>query len=106
MFRYALAPDYLERRAHYRDEHLRLAWTAVDGGDLILGGAAGEPVEEALLLFATREGAEAFAAADPYVTNGLATGWRVLPWRTVVGERAADPVHPANAPAGPPLGSN
>jgi hypothetical protein len=33
-------------------------------------------------------------AADPYVSNGLVTGWRVRPWTTVVGEDAISPVRP------------
>jgi uncharacterized protein YciI len=32
-----------------------------------------------------RSAAEAFAAADPYVRNGLVTSWRVRPWTVVVG---------------------
>jgi uncharacterized protein YciI len=33
--------------------------------------------------------AEQFAAADPYVLNGLVTRWRVREWTTVVGPGAA-----------------
>ena len=36
--------------------------------------------------------AEAFAAADPYVKNGLVIRWRVRAWTTVVGSTAANPV--------------
>jgi uncharacterized protein YciI len=32
--------------------------------------------------------AEQFAAADPYVQNGLVTRWRVREWTTVVGRDA------------------
>ena len=31
------------------------------------------------------ETAEACAKADPYVTNGLVTKWRVRKWNTVIG---------------------
>jgi uncharacterized protein YciI len=91
---YDLAPDYLERRADHRGVHLRLAWEAVERGELLLGGAVAEPVDQAMLLFAGEDAgvAEAFARADPYVTNGLVTAWRVRPWLTVVGEGAASPV--------------
>lgn len=89
---YDLAPDYLTRRAALRDAHLALAWAAAGEGTLILGGALGEPVDQALLLFTDHAAAEAFAAADPYVAQGLVTGWRVRPWHTVVGEGAAEPV--------------
>lgn len=94
LLRYDLAPDYLERRAALRDEHLALAWAAADRGELLLGGAVGEPPAEAVLLFTGEapEAAERFAAADPYVAAGLVTGWRVLPWATVVGDGASAPV--------------
>lgn len=94
LLRYDLAPDYLERRAAFRDAHLALAWAAVARGELLLGGAVGDPVESALLLFTDAEAARAFAAADPYVVQGLATGWHVSPWNTVVGAEAANPVRP------------
>jgi len=33
-----------------------------------------------------------FAAADPYVTNGLVRRWRVREWTTVIGRDAAVPL--------------
>ncbi|MEG3147914.1 YciI-like protein [Sphingomonas sp. RT2P30] len=95
LLRYDLAPDYLERRATFRDAHLALAWRSVDEGGLILGGAVGDPVESALLLFGDAASAAAFAAADPYVLNGLVRSWRVTPWITVVGNDAATPLRSA-----------
>ena len=91
---YDLAPDYLERRGELRDEHLALAWAAQARGELVLAGALAEPVDAAVLLFRgdTPDVAERFAAADPYVSHGLVTGYRVRPWTTVVGEDAATPV--------------
>jgi hypothetical protein len=91
---YDLSPDYLERRGQFRDDHLALAWKAADDGALLLGGAVGEPVESAMLLFTDPDSATAFAESDPYVANGLVRSWRVLPWRTVVGPQAADPLRP------------
>ena len=88
---YDLAPDYLERRAGYRAEHLKLAWEAKG---VLLGGALGEPADRALLLFEgdSAEEAKRFANADPYVRNGLVKRWEVRPWTTVVGQYAATPV--------------
>ncbi len=94
---YELAPDYLERRPQFRDAHLALAWQAADSGALLLGGAVGDPVESALLLFTDVDSADAFARADPYVREGLVKSWRVTPWSTVVGPAAANPVHPMAA---------
>ena len=87
---YTLAPDYLERRPRFRDEHFALARAAVARGELLLGGAL-DPPEEAMLLFAGEDAAvaEGFARGDPYVVNGLVTGWRVREWVTVVGAGAA-----------------
>ena len=94
---YELAPDYLERRGEFRNEHLTLAWEAQERGELFLAGALAEPADGAVLVFESDspEVAERFAEADPYVRNGLVTGWRVRPWTTVVGKDAASPTHPA-----------
>jgi uncharacterized protein YciI len=90
---YDLAPDYIERRAALRAEHLQLAWAAQQRGDLLLAGALTDPTDTAVLLFnADRPTVESFAKADPYVTNGLVRAWRVREWTTVVGRDAATPV--------------
>lgn len=91
---YDVVPDYVERRAPLRAEHLALARAAHARGDLVLGGALADPVDGAVLLFRgdSPAAAEAFAAADPYVRHGLVTRWRVRTWTTVVGDDAAVPV--------------
>jgi len=91
---YEFMPDYLERRGAFRAEHLALAWAAHERGELILGGALAEPADEAVVLFEADSPAvaERFAAADPYVRNGLVLRWSVRPWTTVVGESATTPV--------------
>ena len=91
---YDLVPDYLERRAQYRDAHLKLAWAAAERGELLLAGALADPTDSAVLLFESDSpaAAQAFARADPYVLAGLVARWRVREWTTVVGERAAKPV--------------
>lgn len=89
---YDLAPDYIDRRPAFRDAHLALAWQAADSGDLLLGGAVGDPVESALLLFTDAQAAADFARADPYVREGLVSRWRVMPWNTVAGRDAANPI--------------
>ena len=91
---YELAPNYLEERGQFRDEHLELAWQAHERGELVLAGALAEPLDRAVLLFRgdTPRAAEAFVAADPYVRHGLVREWQVRPWTTVVGADAATPV--------------
>ncbi len=94
---YDLAPDYLERRGEFRDAHLKLAWEAQERGEIIVAGALSDPADMAVLMFCgeSPEVAERFARADPYVTHGLVTGYRVRQWNTVVGEAAFTPVRPA-----------
>jgi uncharacterized protein YciI len=94
---YDVAPDYLERRGQFRDAHLAKAWDSHGRGELVLGGALGEPLDTAVLLFRAESAAvvEEFARTDPYVTNGLVRAWRVRPWATVAGSAAANAVHPS-----------
>ena len=91
---YDVVPDYVERRAEFRAEHLALAWAAHERGEFLLGGALADPVDKAILLFRgdSPAVAEAFAKADPYVTKGLVTRWRVRPWNTVAGADATNPI--------------
>jgi uncharacterized protein YciI len=96
---YDVGRDYVERRAEFRNEHLRLAWESHGRSELVLGGALADPVDCAFLLFKGDgpQAAERFARADPYVTHGLVLKWRVRPWLTVVGADAATPVLPGAA---------
>ncbi len=91
---YDVVDDYVERRLAFREAHLLLARQAVERGELVLGGALANPVDGAVLLFrgSSPAVAERFAAADPYVKNGLVTKWHVREWTTVVGPQAEVPL--------------
>lgn len=91
---YDTAPSYLTRRGEFRQAHLDMAWAAHDRGELVLGGAVGDPIDTALLLFRgdSPAAAEDFARADPYVKNGLIKHWVVKPWHTVAGSTASNPI--------------
>lgn len=84
---YDVVPDYLERRAPLRAEHLALARAAQERGELRLGGAYADPADGAALVFRgpDRSVAERFAAADPYVEHGLVERWHVREWNVVIG---------------------
>ena len=45
---YQLASDYLERRAEFRDEHLKLAWDAQERGEMFIG--PGIPVYQGMVV--------------------------------------------------------
>jgi uncharacterized protein len=85
---YEVRDDYVEKRAQFRELHLKHARAAYDRGELVLGGAMADPVDSAMLIFRgpMPEAAEHFAKADPYVTNGLVAKWRVRKWNTVIGD--------------------
>jgi uncharacterized protein YciI len=87
---YQVDDNYVERRAEFRELHLKHAQAAFDRGELVLAGALAEPVSGAMLVFRgpTAETAEAFAKTDPYVINGLVRQWKVRKWNTVIGDGA------------------
>jgi uncharacterized protein YciI len=89
---YDYVADVLERRAPFREEHLRLAREAADRGELLLGGALADPVDAGVLVWRTADAApiERFVEADPYVRNGVVTRHRIRPWTVVVGSFASE----------------
>jgi len=84
---YDVVDDYVERRAPFRDRHLAHARAAHERGELVLAGALADPADGAVLVFRgdTAAVAEAFARDDPYVAEGVVTGWRVRAWTVVIG---------------------
>ena len=94
---YEVVDHYTERRTPFRGAHLQKARAAAERGELVMAGALGEPAG-ALLVFrgADKSVAEAFAASDPYVTNGLVRQWTVRPWTVVIGQ------DPSETPPGLP----
>ena len=89
---YDVVPDYPERRAPLREEHLRLVREAHARGELGLAGAHQDPTDDsfdgAVLVFKTSDPAvvQRFVDADPYVKNGLVTRSRIRRWNVVIGE--------------------
>ena len=84
---YEVVDDFVNKRTPYRPAHLKEVREAHARGELIMAGALGEPAG-ALLVFraADKTTAEQFAAADPYVKEGLVKHWSVRPWTVVVGQ--------------------
>lgn len=83
---YDVVDEFTERRAPYREAHLKLARAASDNGELLLAGAFSDPADGAALVFRAvdRSVAERFATHDPYVTAGLVKHWTVREWTVVV----------------------
>jgi uncharacterized protein YciI len=87
---YDVVDRFVEKRMPHREAHLGLVRAAHARGELVLAGALGDPPDGALLVFRadSADVAERFVRADPYVMQGLVTGWRVRPWNVVVGDGA------------------
>jgi len=53
---------------------------------MVMAGAFADPVDGALFIFKNvpREEIDAYVQSDPYVVNGLVTGWKIKPWTVVV----------------------
>lgn len=90
---YELSEDYMEKRGALRKEHIDLVNDSYAKGELQLAGALSEPVDQAVLVFRgdIADKVEAFAKADPYVTQGLVKAWKVRKWNTVIGEGSTPP---------------
>ena len=84
---YEVVDDFVERRAPFREEHLRLAREAHRRGDIVLAGALADPADGALIIFRgdSPDIAIFFAERDPYVGHGLVKRWEVRPWTVVIG---------------------
>lgn len=83
---YDYVADIVERRAPHREAHLAAIGEWVADGRVVMAGAIGDPPTGAAIVFSGvgPEEVEAFAAADPYVLNGLVTARRIVPWAVVV----------------------
>jgi uncharacterized protein YciI len=89
LFYREVVPDFIEKRAAYREEHLGLAREAHARGELVLAGALADPPDGALLVFQASDPApvQEFVRKDPYVLNGLVKRWEIRPWTVVVGNQ-------------------
>ncbi|MDR0762675.1 MAG: YciI family protein [Campylobacteraceae bacterium] len=89
---YEAVEDYMTRRGEFREEHLRLASQAENRGELILAGALG--TQGSAFLFLTKDTSliEKFVKNDPYIKGGLIRSYKILPWTTVIGKDAQNPI--------------
>ena len=52
---YKTVENYIERRAPYRAEHLKMAQEAADSGQLVMGGALADPADGGCARFQGRQ---------------------------------------------------
>jgi uncharacterized protein len=86
LLHYDYVEGIVEKRAPHRPAHLEIVGKWVEDGRVVAGGAVGDPPTGALIVFRESGDPEAFVEVDPYVQQGLVTGWRVEPWLNVTGD--------------------
>ena len=83
---YTSAPDVAAKagsvfpahRAHYEEFRAR-------GVLLLLGTFEDAQADGSMAVFTTREAAEEFAAADPFVLNGVVARYQIKGWNEAIG---------------------
>ena len=78
---YESAPDFRAKAPLHFEGHRALWKQFHEAGTLLMVGPFTDAVGGAMAVFTTREAAEAFAAVDPFVTQGVAARWTVREWR-------------------------
>mmetsp|Transcript_1626 Transcript_1626/g.5545 ORF Transcript_1626/g.5545 Transcript_1626/m.5545 type:complete len:104 (-) Transcript_1626:97-408(-) len=83
---YDYVPDILDKRGPFRAGHIGAAKKMAEEDKMVMAGAFADPVDGALFIFKNvpREEIDAYVQSDPYVVNGLVTGWKIKPWTVVV----------------------
>jgi uncharacterized protein YciI len=95
---YTAVEGFLPLAVANRDAHVRRLQEFHDRGVLLMAGPMQEPMDgDALAIFTTREGAEEFVAADPFVVNGVVAEWAIRPWYEILTPDVEDAVQAEDA---------
>jgi uncharacterized protein YciI len=78
---YDMAADALSKVAAHFPAHRGRLDEFHARGVLVAAGPLGNPPEGAMAIFTTREAAEEFVKADPFVVHGLVSQWRLVEWK-------------------------
>jgi uncharacterized protein YciI len=83
---YASADDVATKAPPHFPAHLERIKAFHARGELLLVGTFGDPQAQGSMgVFASREAAEEFIAADPFVLNGVVSGYEVRDWNEILG---------------------
>jgi len=86
---YHAVDDFLPLAREHFPAHQAYYQRFVERGELLLIGPMTEPQNgDAMGVFASREAAEEFVSADPFVVNGVVAEWSLRGWNEVL---APDP---------------
>ena len=81
---YESAADVLTAAPAHFPAHQALVEQFRDRGDLLAVGTFADPRDGAMALFRTREAAEEFVRADPFVQNGVVVSAAIKDWNEVL----------------------
>ena len=82
---YESAPNVAENAPPHFPAHKERLDEFHERGDLLMVGTFGDPQSQgSMSVFRSREAAEEFAAADPFVINGVVRRWEVRDWNEVL----------------------
>ncbi len=84
---YHLASDYMTKREAVRSRHFAHLKPYFDRGEVIMGGAHEDIDKGALIIFKVddKQTVQEFAAQDPYVIEGVVTGYDINQWNVAIG---------------------
>jgi uncharacterized protein YciI len=78
---YEAAEDFRPKVPLHIEAHRALWKRFAAAGQLLMVGPFNDaPAGGAMAIFTTREAAEAFVGADPFVSNGLVSRWTIREW--------------------------
>ena len=78
---YESAEDVLAKAPAHFEAHSARGQEFYERGSLIAYGPFGDPQEHgSMALFTSREAAEEFVREDPFVLNGVVSGWQIREW--------------------------
>jgi uncharacterized protein YciI len=77
---YEASPEVLQKAPLQIAAHRELWFQFAEAGTLLMVGPFADPAQGAMAVFTTREAAEAFAQADPFVLNGVVSRWTIREW--------------------------
>ena len=78
---YESAEDVLTKAPIHYEAHAARLGEFQARGDLLMVGPFGDPQEQgSMSIFSSRRAAEEFVAGDPFVLNGVVSGWEIRDW--------------------------
>ena len=82
---YTSAPDVASKApAHFPAHRARLEEFHARGELLLVGTFEDAQRDGSMAVFATRDGAERFAAEDPFVLNGVVSAYEIRGWNEIL----------------------